>query len=274
MNLIRPLKLIREQNGGAQDEFLTLFDGLDCGKKLFIVTCNSLSDLSDYLVNRPGRFHYHLRFDYPSVDEIKEYLRDKLEPQYHNQIDDVVKFSNITDLNYDCLRAIAFELNLGNSFKEAIKDLNITNYDNDSRYDVICVLATGQRSIRKNYSIDLSRDEAYMSFNFPGLKDYVNITFDPSMAKWDNTEFSDICTEEAYTEVYWNHGLSSNVISNTNSECYDDRDYAEPECCEEECDDEPSEEETKENNQRPIRPKVVAIVFKRKSNYRNIHYAV
>ena len=162
----------RDANGGDQDEFLTLFDGLDCGKKLFIVTCNNLSDLSDYLVNRPGRFHYHLRFNYPTTDEIREYLTDKLDKKYHNQIEDVVKFSNMTDLNYDCLRAIAFELNLGTKFNDAIKDLNITNYENESRYDVICILANGMRSTKKNYHIDLNRDTANMSFNFPGLKDY------------------------------------------------------------------------------------------------------
>ena len=261
----------RDENGGNQDEFLTLFDGLDCGKKLFIVTCNSLSDLSDYLVNRPGRFHYHLRFNYPSIDEIKEYLSDKLDPKYYNQIEDVVKFSNVTDLNYDCLRAIAFELNLGNSFSEAIKDLNITNYENDSRYDIICILANGQRSTRKNCYVDLNRDEADLSFNFPGLKDYVHIEFDPSMCKWDSAEMSDVCTEESFTSIYWNHGLSTNKITNTNSDCYDDRDYVEPVC-----EKAPVEEiaEEPDSDKRPARPAVLALVFKRKSNYRNIHYMV
>ena len=262
----------RDENGGDQDEFLTLFDGLDCGKKLFIVTCNSLSDLSDYLVNRPGRFHYHLRFDYPSTEEIKEYLHDKLNKLYWGEIDEVIKFSNITDLNYDCLRAIAFELNLGTPFKEAIKDLNITNYDNDSKYDVICVLSTGMRSIRKNIYLDLNRDALELGFSFPGLKDYVRIELDPTMSVWDNMEMCDICKEDAFSNVYWQNGLSTNKINNTNSEYYDGGDYVEDDepICEKE---EESDSEENTRNRQP-RPKVKAILFKRKSSYRNIHYMV
>lgn len=58
---IRPIKRSDEDGdcNSAQVEMLTLFDGLDQGKKLFIITCNKLTNLSDYLVNRPGRFHYH-----------------------------------------------------------------------------------------------------------------------------------------------------------------------------------------------------------------------
>lgn len=264
----------RDENGGDQDEFLTLFDGLDQGKKLFVVTCNNLSDLSDYLVNRPGRFHYHLRFEYPTMDEIKEYLSDKLDEKYWGEIDEVVKFSNITDLNYDCLRAIAFELNLGTPFKEAIKDLNITNYDNESKYDIICVLSNGMRCTRKNVYIDLSRDNYEMGFQFQSLKDYVRVEFDPSMARWSNEEFCDVCGTDSFENVYWNRGLSSNKIENP-GEYYECEDYDEPECESEDgedCDEEESENKKADN--RPIRPAVVAILFKRKSNYRNIHYAV
>ena len=257
-----------DNDGGEQDEFLTLFDGLDQGKKLFVVTCNSLSDLSDFMVNRPGRFHYHFRFNYPTVEEIREYLTDKLYKKYHNQIDEVVSFSGMTDLNYDCLRAIAFELNMGTPFKEAIKDLNITNYDNDYRYDVTCVLANGLRSTYKNCSLRLEADKQSLRFNFPQLHDTVYIEFDPSMRIYDSTTFQDVCGKETFAGVYWDRGTSTNKISNTNSDCYDADDYDEPECCEES--EEPNESS---DNKRPIRPEVIKIFIHRKSNYHNIHYA-
>lgn len=114
----------------AQTEMLTLFDGLAQGRKMFVITCNSLKNLDEYLLNRPGRFHYHFRFDYPTAQEIRCYLEDKLDPQYYGEIDDVVFFSRSVKLNYDCLRAIAFELNRGDAFKEAINDLNILNMKN------------------------------------------------------------------------------------------------------------------------------------------------
>lgn len=258
----------QDQNGGDQDEFLTLFDGLDQGKKLFIVTANKLSDLSDYLVNRPGRFHYHLRFNYPSVDEIREYLTDKLESQYYDQIEEVVKFSNMTDLNYDCLRAIAFELNMGTPFNDAIKDLNITNYENESRYDLTCILENGMKSVRKNVFIDMTRDNYSIPFPFPSLNDNVFIDFDPSASRWDSNAFCEVCGESSLQSVSWNRGLSSNIIENTDSESYDPDDYDEYPETES---DESEEENSKEN--RPLRPKVIAIFIKRKSNYKNIHYA-
>ena len=108
---------------------LSLFDGTGSGKKLYIVTCNQISKMNDYIVNRPGRFHYHFRFEYPSNNEIRTYMQDKLDPVYYGQINKVVEFANKVSLNYDCLRAIAFELNHGEDFADAIEDLNIINID-------------------------------------------------------------------------------------------------------------------------------------------------
>lgn len=77
------------------------------------------------LINRPGRFHYHFRFLYPTADEIRDYMEDKLDKQYYDEIENVIAFSVRMNLNYDCLRSIAFELNNGLKFQEAINDLNI-----------------------------------------------------------------------------------------------------------------------------------------------------
>ena len=114
-----------------QTSLLSLFDGTSGGKKLFIVTCNDLFGLNQFIINRPGRFHYHFRFDYPTPTDIREYLRDKLDECYYGEIEKVVDFSRIVSLNYDCLRAIAFELNFGCSFASAISDLNIMTTDDE-----------------------------------------------------------------------------------------------------------------------------------------------
>lgn len=129
-----------------QDTMLSLFDGTTVGKKLFVVTCNQLRSLNDYLVNRPGRFHYHFRFDYPQAEEIRTYLQDKLDPKYYGEIESVVQFSSRVTLNYDCLRSIAFELNFGTPFKDAIMDLNIINLD-DMAYTVTAVTESGKKSV-------------------------------------------------------------------------------------------------------------------------------
>ena len=125
-----------------QNDLLSMFDGMSAGKKLFVITCNELSYLSEFMINRPGRFHYHFRFEYPSAKEVREYLEDNLPECYHSQIQDVIIFSRKTKLNYDCLRAIAFELSQGLPFDEAVKDLNIAD-DKDGHYDVCLTYHNG-----------------------------------------------------------------------------------------------------------------------------------
>ena len=118
-------KTFDEKKHNCQAEMLSLFDGVSAGKKLFVITCNEIQSLSQYLINRPGRFHYHFRFLYPTADEIRDYMEDKLDKQYYDEIENVIAFSVRMNLNYDCLRSIALELNNGLKFHEAINDLNI-----------------------------------------------------------------------------------------------------------------------------------------------------
>lgn len=157
-----------DQKGGIDDpqtEMLSLFDGVSQGKKMFIITCNTLTKLNNYLVNRPGRFHYHFRFDYPDKEAITEYLIDNNIPK--EEIDNVIAFASKIPLNYDCLRSIAFELGLGYSFKEAIKDLNILNMQ-DSFYEVYVYFEDGEYLMKSRCRIDF--------FNNSDMKQ--NIYFD------------------------------------------------------------------------------------------------
>lgn len=108
----------------SQAQFLSLFDGISSTKRMYVVTVNELKNLNKYFVNRTGRFHAHLRFDYPSSEDIRDYLRDAGVEE--SEIDKVVSFSLRVNINYDHLRAIAFELvEVGGSFDDIISDLNI-----------------------------------------------------------------------------------------------------------------------------------------------------
>lgn len=169
-----------------QDSMLSLFDGMAPGKKLFVVTCNDIRQLNDYLVNRPGRFHYHFRFEYPSGAEIREYLTDKLDEAYWPEIDAVVAFSRRIDLNYDCLRAIAFELSTGTTFAEAIKDLNIVNVD-AALYDLVLHFENGAVVDRYGYELDMfarDRPECVWLRN-DGGDCIASVTFLPSASVYD-----------------------------------------------------------------------------------------
>lgn len=137
-----------------QTEMLSLFDGVSSGKKLFVITCNEIRELNDYLINRPGRFHYHFRFDYPTASEIMDYMKDHLNAAYHGEIHKVISFAQKTDINYDCLRSIAFELNNGIDFSTAIKDLNIMNMK-DMKYRVELRFQNGESLRSDNVRLDL-----------------------------------------------------------------------------------------------------------------------
>lgn len=179
---------VRAKDGESspQTNLLTLFDGLSGGKKLFVVTCNELRKLNEYLVNRPGRFHYHIRFEYPSADEIRQYLKDKLSEEYYSEIDNVVSFSGKVSLNYDCLRSIAFELNHGLTFNEAIKDLNIINIENEY-YKVTLRYANGLVATNKNVCLDMFGDDGRANVYLYDNRGYnfVDVSFTPTDAVFD-----------------------------------------------------------------------------------------
>lgn len=179
---------IKNEDGKASPEaqMLSLFDGFSTGKKLFVITCNDYRSISQYLINRPGRFHYHFRFEYPTGDEVIEYLRDKLSEEYYGEIDDVVRFAQRVGLNYDCLRAIAFELQNGAKFKDAIKDLNIVNIE-VRRYTVTAVYDNGITLRATRVALDLAKsgNVGWIYMNDRNENNLSDISFDLSDLNFD-----------------------------------------------------------------------------------------
>lgn len=180
----------KDSSRDAQAEMLTLFDGLAQGKKMFVVTCNALTGLNDFLVNRPGRFHYHFRFGYPTAEDIREYLSDKVDEKYHSEINRVVSFSRKLDLNYDCLRAIAFELNTGISFKDAILDLNIIKEDGRiyNKYSVKVYLSNGDiLETKTNFDMFNTADDRLWFNDGKYASDCIGVTINAKDLDYDPT---------------------------------------------------------------------------------------
>lgn len=115
----------KDSGYNPQEALLSLFDGIDNGKKLYVVTCNETADLNSYLLNRPGRFHYHFILGTPTGDEVREYMEDNLKGDARQYIEKIVALSSISAFTYDVLRAIAFDLNQGYELTETLLDLNI-----------------------------------------------------------------------------------------------------------------------------------------------------
>ena len=178
---------VKQADGEAnpQTEMLALFDGVANGKKLFVVTCNETRNISDFLINRPGRFHYHFRFDYPTAEEIITYLKDKLPVNQYQEIPNIVSFAGRVPLNYDCLRAIAFELSSGCTFKEAVAVLNIVNLQLE-RYNVVAIMKDGRKATCNNAAMDLFGDSASScELRAPGVGNVFDVSFEAADCTYD-----------------------------------------------------------------------------------------
>lgn len=178
-----------------QTEMLTLFDGINTSEKLFIITCNDINKLSEFLVNRPGRFHYHFRFDYPSAEEITEYLKDNIDSQFWGEIENVVSFATKVKLTYDCLRAIAFEINNGETFKSAIDDLNIINFEMQT-YQMEILFSNGY-VLSTSANFDAFSDRKIdLDLSYKSFYDILSISFDTSNIQYDKLSGKSYMAEE------------------------------------------------------------------------------
>ena len=201
----------------SQNNLLGLFDGISQKKRLYAITVNDLNRVNEFMLSRPGRFHYHIRFDYPSAAEIEEYLGDKLEEQYHSEIKHVVSFANRVKLNYDSLRAIAFELNQGYAFKSAIADLNILMTDTQ-RYNAKVVFSDGKSVDLKGQQMNLFSESIRLDGYF-GNHQYFSLSFDPSQLIEDGLnmvlpgEFVDVNTTDEEGDPTDNVQVSSVIVT-------------------------------------------------------------
>ena len=142
-----------ERRGSIQNEMLSTFDGINMTKKMFIITCNDISNMSKYIYNRPGRFHYSFTFSEPTYQEIKSYLDDNINPIKCNEdIDNITLFSYINGLNYDCLRSLTFELNNGYSLVDSFDDLNI-GYNENKEGQIVITYPNGD-VLKGNFSFE------------------------------------------------------------------------------------------------------------------------
>jgi hypothetical protein len=128
-----------------QDKLLTLFDGatgsLNDNKIMFIIIENYHRSLDQFLMDRPGRFFYHLQYGKLPEDVIREYCTDNNVSSTF--IDEIISFSKLTLLlGYDILYSIVEEhLRLPNeSFESIVEDMNITYDPNTIEYHVLKLL--------------------------------------------------------------------------------------------------------------------------------------
>ena len=184
---------------GAQTPFLSMLDGIGVsGKKLFVASINNSNRISQFMLNRPGRFYYHYEFDSLGFQEMFDYLRDRVPGMSDKEIKYAVSILQTYEMNYDGMSAIADELNAGYNISETISELNLDrNGFNEFMLSIKIEdkLFTGTRSgwtlqeLMETYSFDQqfssekyvmteNRDDRYLSLGYVGNR--IEVTFDGS----------------------------------------------------------------------------------------------
>lgn len=148
----------RNTDNTSQNDLLGLFDGISQRKHLYVVTVNELNDVSTYYLNRPGRFHYHFRFEALTVSLVREYLKDKAPCASKEDIKGVEQLATILKLNYDLLRAIAIELNAGLHYKEILEVLNILKTGDMEKPFRVAVKLKNGNVVTLNKRLDITQE--------------------------------------------------------------------------------------------------------------------
>ncbi len=115
-----------EDKSEDQGTFLTMLDGLGSNqKRMFIASVNNRYKISQFMINRPGRFYYHFEFVPLTDNEMIEYLTNETIGIDQKIIKYAVQIMRNYPINYDGLAAIAAELNAGMSIEDTLRDLNL-----------------------------------------------------------------------------------------------------------------------------------------------------
>ncbi|ASV44399.1 hypothetical protein PBI_SCTP2_384 [Salicola phage SCTP-2] len=110
---------------GNQNGLLTLFDGTGSDKRLVILTENNVWDINNFMLERPGRIHYHFRHDKLDEEMVREYCSDYDIPE--NKIEQICLLRESSmDFSFDTLQAVVTEyLKYPDDIFSLVEDLNI-----------------------------------------------------------------------------------------------------------------------------------------------------
>jgi len=168
----------------GQESFLNLFDSPLAGKKLFLLACNDMRDMSEFLLNRPGRIHYHFKYRSLTVEEISGYCTDNLVKEKRGLIPEIcASGARISNFSYDMLRSIVFELNNYDfSLAEAQNALNLSAREK-SAFNYLIYLKSGE-TVKDDGYLDFSMPYLYLGWSKnPGGKQYSSIV-NTTGAQW------------------------------------------------------------------------------------------
>lgn len=207
-------KVYKEEND--QNAILTLLDGVFNSKKLFVFTVNDLHKINNFMLNRPGRIFYKIKFGGLSEEFVREYCADNL--RNHHFIDEILSISNVVrNFNFDMIQALVEEVDRYNeSPLKLLEMLNITASSDYEKYEIV-EFSLPQHS--KNVLIP-RQSERFVSVNMnsPTYEFYVDYNFinnDDPRNKAGESDYSEALFERGNV-VSYNKESSSFVFKNDN----------------------------------------------------------
>lgn len=132
------------ENTVPQTALLSLMDGVDKTKRMFILTENSELDINDFMLNRPSRIYYHFKYHKLDEESIKGYGTDKgVDDEVVNDIIDLSRRSRV--FSFDMLQTIVEEhLRYDITVDEVVRDLNIdTREEGGAMIEILKVVERG-----------------------------------------------------------------------------------------------------------------------------------
>lgn len=114
-----------KDESGDQSELLGLMDGTGSTKRLVMLTENEKYDINKYMLNRPGRVHYHFEYGKLDEDTITEFCEEQgVEEEVVKKI--LLRREMSREFSFDVLQALVYEYKLyGGDVDELARDLNI-----------------------------------------------------------------------------------------------------------------------------------------------------
>lgn len=161
----------------SQLGLLNLLDGLGNSKRMHLFTENDLNLISEYLLNRPGRIHYHFKYGRLSEEIIKEICQDLNVPE--EITNELIELSiKLKILSFDTVSCLINEWKLyGGKLADHLDILNITLCRDPSKEDIELISfirEDGTKLSNKEVKIDYKNNYFSISLDktINGIRDY------------------------------------------------------------------------------------------------------
>lgn len=95
-------------NRTDQEQMLTMFSDINGSKKIYLLTENKIHQVSEFILNRPGRVRYHVNFDKIDKKTLEDYCADhNVDKAFYRDLEQKYKISS--KFTFDHLQCVISE---------------------------------------------------------------------------------------------------------------------------------------------------------------------